>query len=135
MFNTILNIKMCHMPPLFSPGIVLQHGSTQVMQAMLWATANGTTTMADPLAPPTKTMTVMQQGTVGTTTVQAGGLMPAWQQTWMDVIIVAVTVGWLMVFTGGHGTSWQMDGQGSATPSRGWRWRQDPGTLQEHPKD
>lgn len=105
------------------------------MQATHWATVNVTTTMADPSAPLTETTTAMQLGTVVSTTVQAGGLMPAWQQTWMDGITVGGTVGWPTVSTGVRGTSWQMDKLENATPSRGWRWRQDPGISSEHPKD
>lgn len=85
------------------------------MQAMLWATANVTTMTEDPLAQLTKTMTVMQLVTVVTTTVQAGGLTHVWQLTLMDTITEGATAEWLMVSTGAHGTSWQMDGLESVT--------------------
>lgn len=106
-----------------SPGIVWQRGSTLVMQAMPWATANDTTMMADPSALQTEIMIVMQLVTVVSITVQAGGLTPAWQPTWMDVTTVGATVGWRMVSTGGHGTSLLMAELENGTPSRGWRWR------------
>lgn len=104
------------------------------MQEMPWATANVTTTTADPSALPTETTTATQPETVVITMGQAGGLMPAWQLTWTDGTTVGATVGWPTASTGGHGTSWQMDGLENATPSRGWRWKQDPGTLWGHPK-
>lgn len=116
------------------PGIVWQHENTLVMQVMLWATANVTTMMDVPSARLTEIMTVMQLETVVSTMVQAGGLTPAWQLTWMGGITVGATVGWPMVSTGGRGISWQMDGLENATPSRGWRWRQDPGTFLGHPR-
>lgn len=120
---------------LYLPGIVWQLGSTLVMQAMLWATANVITMMADPSALLTETMTVMQLVTVVSTMVQAGGLMPAWQLTWMDGITVGATAGWLTVSTGGRGTYWLMDELENVTPSREWRWRQDHGTFSGRPED
>lgn len=120
---------------LYLPGIAWQHGSILVMQVMHWATVSATTTMAGPSALLTETMTVTHREVVVSTMVQAGGLMLVWQLIWMDGTTVGATAGWPTASTGERGTSWQMDELESATPSIGWRWRQDPKTLWEQTKD
>lgn len=106
-----------------------QRGNTLATRATLWATASATTTTAGPSALPTETTTATPAATVASTTVQAGGLTPAWRPTWTAGITTGATAAWRTAFIGGRGTSWPMVALESATPSKGWRWRQDPGTF------